>query len=239
MKIITTVRTLNESTHIEKFCKSYSEFADQILVADGGSTDNTVLIAKEFPKVKVRPYWKKVKCEGGIWRNPDGPHIQFLIDWAIREGADWIVHQDCDQRPNKYLKEEIRKILSETDKDFIMVTQIFFWGIDMYLPKLSKARDDWMQGLWAWRANAGIKIIDKMPHYTFSLDGEHDLDLDKSGRDLRILPPKCFMHFGWPTEERVQAHIEYYRNSGLIEGMAHPLQFGGAPSIIKDWMIED
>ncbi len=238
MKIIATVRTLNEKANIEKFCESYSQFADVLLIADGGSTDNTVLLARKFPKVKVKPYHKTVECEGRILRNPDGPHIQFLIDWAIDEGADWIVHQDCDQRPNRYLKEGIRKILSETDQDFIMVTQIFLWGKDMYLPGLSRTGKGWMQGLWAWRANIGIKIIDKMPHYLFSFDGEKALNLDKLGRDKRVLPPKCFMHFGWPTEERVQEHIAYYRNSGLIEGMTHPLQFGGAPSLLEDWMLE-
>ena len=82
------------------------------------------------------------------------------------------------------------------------------------------------------------KIIDNMPHYLFSFDGENALDLDTLGRDIRFLPPACFMHFGWPTEERVQEHMEYYRSSGLIAGMVHPLEFGGAPSLLEDWMIE-
>jgi glycosyltransferase involved in cell wall biosynthesis len=84
MKIVATVRTLNEESNIRKFCESYSQFADSILIADGGSTDNTVLLASEYSKVDVDYFMDVVECDGGFFRNPDGPHIQFLIDWAVR-----------------------------------------------------------------------------------------------------------------------------------------------------------
>jgi glycosyltransferase involved in cell wall biosynthesis len=238
MRFISTVRTYNEAEHIEKFCQSYSEFADVILVADGGSEDNTKELASKYPKVKIRDYTVKVECKNGIWRNPDGPHIQFLIDWAQEEGADWIVHQDCDQRPNKYLKQDIRKMLEETDKDFILVTQIFLWGSTQYFRSMSNQGSGWMQGLWAWRANINMKIIDKMPHYEFSYDGVKPIDIDRSDRILRTQPPYCFMHYGWESAEKTQSHVEYYRNSGLIPNMTHPLHAGGTPSNLEEWMIE-
>lgn len=237
MKIIATVRTYNEAEHIDDFCKSYSQFADQILVADGGSTDNTVLMASQYPKVKVDYFLTTVECQGGIRRNPDGPHIQFLVDWAVAEGADWIVHQDCDQRPNKFLKEDIRDILATTTEDFVCVTQIFLWGTEHYFPKMAAEESGWHQGLWTWRANIGLKIIDKMPHYEFSLDGQKSIDINKCG-PKRLMPPYCFMHYGWSTPEKTDAHVKYYRKSGLIPGMTHPLQSGGSLSPLKDWMIE-
>jgi hypothetical protein len=240
MKIVATVRTFNEAQHIKKFCESYSQFADLILVADGGSTDNTTKLASQYPRVRIRNYNVRVECGQGIWRNPDGPHIQFLVNWAMEEGADWIVHQDCDQRPNKYLKEDVRQVLSQTDKDFLMVTQIFLWGKNHYFPDLSKPEgDNWGQGLWAWRANIGMRIIDRMPHYEFSYDGENSIDISKTGKNLNLLPPYCFMHYGWETIEKADAHIEYYKASGLIPGMEHPLKFGGSIKELEDWMIED
>lgn len=238
MKIIATCRSLNEATRIEKFCEAYSQFADKVLVADGGSEDNTVKLASQYPKVKVRKYNERVECKGGIWRNPDGPHIQFLIDWAMEEGADWIVHQDCDQRPNKFLKEDVRHIFSVADKDFIMVTQIFLWGNGHYFPQLSKPNGDWTQGLWAWRASIGMKIINKMPHFEFSYDGENSFDPSKTGKDLHLLPPYCFMHFGWDTVEKANQQVEYYKQSGLIPGMSHPLDFGGPIKELESWMME-
>jgi len=241
MKIVSTCRSLNEERHIEKFCWAYQDIADLILVADGGSTDNTVLLAESMPKTKVRKYDVKVECKNGIWRNPDGPHIQFLIDWAVEEGADFIIFQDTDMRPNKYLKEQARdlfKQMDEKDKDFLMITQIFRWENNLYFPNLSNFGGSWAQGLWAWRASIGIKMIDKMPHFEFSYDGSTPIYFDKTGRDLVVQPPPCFLHFGWEDLDKTNAHVDYYRNSGLIPGMTHPLQIGGTLKPIEDWMIE-
>lgn len=238
MKIIATCRTFNEEKHIKQFCEAY-QFADKILIADGGSTDDTVLIAsKYYPKVLVEHYPVQVKLRDGTMRNPDGPHIQFLVDWATQMDGDWIVHQDCDQRPNKFLKQDARIIMEDMKEDFLLVTQIFLWGKDMYFPGMSDFGGGWAQGLWAWRLSTGLKILDRMPHYEFSLDGHTSLDVDKSGRNLNIQPPYCFMHYGWQTNEETVAHVEYYRRTGLIEGMRHPLEAGGRLAPILDWMSE-
>ena len=238
MKIVVCIRSLNEQDNIEKCCRAYAQFCDLILVADGGSIDDTVDIAKEMPKTLVRNYDVRVECANGIWRNPDYLHLQFLWDWAIAEGADWIISQDCDQRPNKFLKQDARIIMEDTDKDFLLATQIFLWGEDKYCPGLSN-QGGWMQGLWAWRANINLRVIDDMPHFLFSFDGITALDLDKlPDKCERILPPYCYIHYGWESEAKTQAHINYYKKSKLIEGMLHPLIFGGAPEPLLDWMVE-
>lgn len=238
MKVIATCRSYNEIANIDAFCQSYSEFADEILIADGLSTDDTVAHALKYPKVKVKDYPWKVECANGVLRNPDGPHIQFLIDWAVAEGADWIVHQDCDQRPNKYLKQDIRDILATTNKDLICVMQAFLWGPDKYFPQLSGKDSGWMYGLWAWRANIGMKIIDKMPHYEFSLDGKKSFDVRSIHRHVDLNPPYCFMHFGWPTPERAMKQVDYYRASRLIPECNYPLNYGGRLEPLEVWMEE-
>lgn len=239
MKIIATIRSLNEQDNIEKCCKSYAEFCDLILVADGGSVDNTVDIAKAMPKTIVKNYDERVKCKHGIWRNPDYLHLIFLWDWALAEGADWIISQDCDQRPNKFLKQDARIIMEDTNKDFILATQIYLWGQDQYFPHLSNQGGWTMQGLWAWRANINLKVIDNMPHFLFSFDSINSIDLNQlSHRCERILPPYCYLHMGWETPEKTDAHVEYYRKSGLIDNMTHPRDFAGTPEPLLDWMIE-
>jgi hypothetical protein len=238
MKIVSSCRTLNEERHIEQWCKSYSEFADVLLIADGGSTDNTIELASKYPKVQIRNYDVRVEMKDGSFRNPDGPHVQFLVDWATEIGGDWIIHQDCDQRPNEILREYARELLEWTDKDFVQITQIFLWGKDKYFHNLSFMGGKWAQGLWAWKLSTGLKILDRMPHYMFSLDGQEPTDINKTGRELNVQPPYCFLHCGWQTEEETQAHIKYYRDTGLIPDMAHPLQFGGEPVPLLDWMVE-
>lgn len=240
MKIVATIRSYNEEQNIEKCCKSYAEFCDLVLVADGGSTDKTVEIASQMPKTEVIEFHTKVECKNGIWRNPDGPHLQFLWDSAIERGADWIISQDCDQRPNKFLKKDARIIMEDTKKDFLLVTQIYLWGESFYFPELSRSGEaGWWQGLWAWRANINLRVIDKMPHFMFSLDGETAIDLNEMPNQTeRTKPPYCFLHFGWQSEEKVDKQLEYYNTSGLIPGVRHPLKYGGKLDMISDWMVE-
>ena len=85
MKIIVTARTLNEEKRIERFVMSY-QWTDKILVADGGSTDNTVTRCQGLPNTEVREFLDRVPSDdGAVWRNPHGKHINFLIDWAEDE----------------------------------------------------------------------------------------------------------------------------------------------------------
>jgi len=74
---VALVRTKNEERNIERFCFSYS-LADAVLVADGGSTDNTIEIANSFHNVKVKHYKEKL-IRNELWRNPHGKHINFYL----------------------------------------------------------------------------------------------------------------------------------------------------------------
>jgi hypothetical protein len=239
IKIVATIRTLNEEKNIAKCCASYSSFCDLVLIADGGSTDMTVEIASSYPKVKVLHYDEVVECKNGIKRNPDYKHLMFLWDHAIAEGADWIISQDCDQRPNKFLKQNARTIMQGTKKDFILVTQVFLWGDNAYFPDLSRNGSNWWQGLWAWRANINLKVIDKMPHFEFTFDGKNFIDLNElPNRCERTQPPNCFMHFGWGSPEEIQVQMNYYKTSGLIPRIRNPLDYGGKLLQLEDWMEE-
>jgi hypothetical protein len=238
-RIIACVRTFNEAERIAKFCQAF-QFCDAILVADGISEDNTFKIAMDQPKTKVREYPVKIKLKNGMYRNPDGGHLNFLWDWAREEGADWIISQDCDQRPNKFLKEQARQIMENTTKNFILPVQIFLWKKTEYFPHLSKhgGYGDWMHGIWAHRTNINLKVIDKMPHYEFTLDGKTSIDPIKMNDYEQVDPPCCYLHNGWETEEMTIKMVKYYRETGLIPLQNYPLHFGGKPEPILDWMVE-
>jgi len=89
--------TYNEDPNIEKFIKSLS-FADEIIIIDSNSTDNTVKLAKEHgAKVLVREFDTISKQKN------------FAIQQANHE---WIVFFDLDETVSQELTEDIQSSIA-------------------------------------------------------------------------------------------------------------------------------
>ncbi len=91
--------TFNEEKNLSDCLDSIKDLADEIVIVDGGSTDKTVEIA--------RNYGAKVK----VTDNPPIFHInkQKAIDMASK---DWILQLDADERVTPELKKEILSTLN-------------------------------------------------------------------------------------------------------------------------------
>lgn len=234
--IIATTRTRNEEANIEKFCLSYLEcgLADVVFVADGGSDDRTVEIAQSIPGVEVREFKERVEGEKGLWRNPHGRHINFINDWAIEKGADWILFDDCDCMPNGLLQARGREILEKTDRLYAYAVRMYFWGEGLWFPslsiKLSVAPDAWMYSIWGWRASSGFRASEADPwSHVF-------LHTPPPSEQQKFEPPMALLHRPWPTEEDTDKKLKFYREIGQHPNMLHPKEFGGATEPIKEWM---
>jgi glycosyltransferase involved in cell wall biosynthesis len=232
-KIIATVRTLNEERNIQRFCEGYIPWVDKILVADGGSTDRTVEIAKSLPRVNVKHFPKRVEMENGLWRNPEAEHINFLNNWAIDEGADWIIFDDCDSFPNRELKKDAWKIVENSPFHYIYAVRLYLWGEDKFFPELSQPEKVgvWEAGLWAWSRWSRIKFHNTRMAFDFSYKPERWDRLD-------ILLPKCLLHNPWPDEETVEKKLNFYHRSGQIRNIQHPLEYAGVPEELPEWAYE-
>ena len=229
MKIAATTRTRNESVNIERFVKSY-QWADKILIADGGSDDDTVEIAKSLSKTEVRDFHERIpSSDGKVWRNPHGKHINFIIDWATEEGADWIIFDDADCVPNYVLMSDARYKFKNSKADYIMVTRIYFYGDDKHFEKLSNVGGKgWTPSLWAWRVNKGIKAKE--------IDGwEHYIDIHHKGLVREDwMPPICLLHHFCPDKETMEKKLDFYRH--MRPSIQGPLKFGGAQKPLEEWM---
>ena len=91
-RISVTVRTFNEEKNIRDCLESLS-WADELVVVDSGSTDNTVSIAREFTDRVIVQEWL-----GHIGQS------QFATDLASNL---WVLHMDADERISPALRDEI------------------------------------------------------------------------------------------------------------------------------------
>jgi glycosyltransferase involved in cell wall biosynthesis len=96
MKISVVIITLNEEDRLEDALKSVAEIADEIVLLDSYSTDNTLEIARRY------------NCE--IYQNPFtdyGTQKNLALDKAKHP---WVLNLDADERISESLKQEILKL---------------------------------------------------------------------------------------------------------------------------------
>lgn len=101
--ISVVLATYNEEKNLQGCLESAKQLADEIVIVDGASNDQTVEIAKE--------YGTKIK----VTTNPPIFHInkQKAIDLATK---DWILQLDADERVTPELQKEIKNILDQRPK---------------------------------------------------------------------------------------------------------------------------
>ena len=238
MKITVITRALNEEHRINEFCMAYTD-CFKIIIADGGSTDNTVKMAERFHNVEVIHFTERRELQNGYWRNPDSRHVNFAIEYANKYKPDWIILDDIDCFPNFNLKRDYRKILEDTNKSFVQVTRLYLYGLDKHLPGLAQPikRGKWEPSMWAWRGNLDFWTIEEFPHYSLRVG---DKKIPYAGFDdekLDLLPPYCLLHYTWDKEERVEKKLKHHRE-GLGIGMNHPLQMGSELEDLPGWAKE-
>ena len=103
-KLTAIIPTKNEEDNIREVLTSVS-FADEILVVDSSSSDNTVKIAKEQKNVVVL-------------NNVEHKYLAAKKNWAIPQAKHkWILLIDADERVKPKLREEILEILKTPPKD--------------------------------------------------------------------------------------------------------------------------
>lgn len=234
--IIVCVRTLNEVHRIERFCESYKD-ADLIIVADGGSQDGTQEAAREFKNVWLTHFTERTELANGYWRNNDSRHANFLFGLAYDYKPDWIIYDDCDCVPNALLRKEYRHILETTDCDVVMAVRLYLWGLDQHFPRMAQPGElgKWETSLYAWRGNLDLWTINVPPAYDFRIGGIKVADFRNDAKTLEVFPPYVLRHESWDNAERVEKKIQYYRESGFISNMAHPLEFAGVLEPLPKW----
>jgi glycosyltransferase involved in cell wall biosynthesis len=114
--ISVVVNVRNEAEHLDKCLKSIKDFADEIIVVDMKSTDESVKIAKKYNS-KIFSY-KPMKF------------VEPARNYALSKATGkWVLLLDPDEYLSRTLKKEFKKITTRNDVDFVKVPrQNFIFG---------------------------------------------------------------------------------------------------------------
>lgn len=106
--------TKNEQAHLAE-CIASVNFADEIIVLDSGSTDDTCAIARRMgAQVYHTTHWPGF-----------GPQKNKALDLATKE---WVLSIDADERVPAELAREIQAVLAQAEADAYSVARLSCFG---------------------------------------------------------------------------------------------------------------
>jgi glycosyltransferase involved in cell wall biosynthesis len=117
-------RTYNEEKWLPKVLPIMLSFSDEVVIADGGSTDGTRAIADEYENVT----W--VDASEAIFSvNPHLNHAGRQLNAGLAHcRGDWVYTQDVDLLPCVRFHKHIREILETTTHDAFLMYAVHLVG---------------------------------------------------------------------------------------------------------------
>lgn len=123
MRLSVTIITKNEEDRLPLCLQSVAEIADEIIVLDSGSTDNTVEIARHYTDQVFETDWPGY-----------GAQKQRALEKAR---GDWVLAIDADEALTPELREEIRAML---DRNAEEVGFYLPWAVTIFGKRLDHGR---------------------------------------------------------------------------------------------------
>jgi len=143
-KLSVTVITFNEEDRVRKCLESVKGLADEIIVLDSGSTDNTLDI--------VSKYTDKV------WQT-DWPGYGVQKQRALEKAqCDWVLSIDADEALDEEMQQWLEDFLAQDRGDTIAVKMP--WGVKVYGKRLDYGRSARAPLRLVWREGASFTDAD-------------------------------------------------------------------------------
>lgn len=102
MKLSVVLATFNEEKNIGPCLESVKNIADEIVIVDGSSTDNTREIVKSYGAIVIK--------------TNNRPIFHINKQKALEKAkGEWVLQLDADERVSKKLEEEIKNVINMTD----------------------------------------------------------------------------------------------------------------------------
>jgi len=197
MLISVGVRCLNEEELLPLFLANH-QFADEIIICDGGSSDRSQEIATADPKVRWVDFPMRISGLQGGWRNPEGQHVNATLQ-AMQ--GQWLWLTEMDAIPTLELQQDI--VDAVRCAGYLAVASSLYYiaphrqgrGYEHY-PALLKG-----PGMTCWHRSLNLRAD---PHSDFSPIIRYE------GRWLVLQPPLARVHLSWRTEEVLRRKWHFY-----------------------------
>ncbi|AYB44520.1 glycosyltransferase [Paenibacillus lautus] len=186
MKLSVIVPVLNEITFIPLYIESASRYADEIIIADGGSTDGTI---EEIERLQQRYAIRlfHVRQSGLPYTEDWNESVvrNFLIDQAQ---GDWIMNLDVDEMMDDRFAEVLPELLNRQDVDIYQFPFVNFWGDPWTIRMNSPGDERWSNDITRmWRAGQGIRYRDEKHHCTLeAAEGRSIWSIPRGRSDVNV-----------------------------------------------------
>jgi len=91
MKLVVNLQMYNEVVlgNLERCLENVKQYADEIVIYDDASTDNSIEVASEYTDHIIHGEVHNV-CQ-------ELAHKQLMLDYSMKLGADWVFWIDADE----------------------------------------------------------------------------------------------------------------------------------------------
>ena len=201
-KLSVILITKNEAANIRD-CIASVAWADEIVVVDSASTDETAAIAREMgAKVYVHADWPGF-----------GPQKNRALDYA---SCEWVFSIDADERVTDPLRAEIEQAMNGGQAD------------GYFCPRLSQYcgtfihHSGWYPDyvLRLFRRTAG-RFSDSLVHESVRLEGS----------TARLKTP--LLHYSYLTRDDVERKVEHYSSAAARQMFESGRKSGGMDAVLR------
>jgi glycosyltransferase involved in cell wall biosynthesis len=194
-RITAGIRVKDGERHARQCLESVSELVDEIVILDDGSTDGTVDICRQFPKVARLLSWPKSFFHEGLDRTA-------MLAMAKDTRPDWVLVVDIDETFEERAAEVIPELVSSPEVAIWGFHMYHFWRGRTHYRLDGKWGEDTLQRvhLRLFRNQPGIYFPVQQAHGTTIMGVEGKMAIS----DLRI------RHFGYADPVEARAKYERY-----------------------------